>query len=202
MILDWQVQPLLALIGAFIGIQGSLCLACEIFERQQKAVNRCVWVFSSGYLVMVALIASYIFIFGVESLTRGYSPAEVWKMALIISPLGFFIQLVFFSPPFSVNSPSVFWLKWVYLQVFSGIILVGIGSVMAPQGSSPETIVIFALPTFFVIGTLNGFLPKIRRWALHLPEKRMAVIGTVLIFCSFVLVVGSSLFSLLAIPLR
>lgn len=195
---NWQMLSPFTLGGALLGVLGTLYLAYDFFGRPQKVLQRCVWVFSSGLLVTLVLMASYLFLFGSERLDTGYSSQEVWRTMLIVSPLGFLIQFAFFSLPPQDRPPVIVWLKLAYSMAFSNI-LIGLGAVMAPQGSSPVEAVIFALPGTLVIGLLNGFSPTIQWWFLHLPEKRVMAIGALLILCAFALLLVQLLLGFLGL---
>jgi hypothetical protein len=76
----------------------------------------------------------------------------------------------------------------------------GTGGKNADKGTSPVAVAIFALPGTLVYGTFNGFSTAIHWWVLHLPEKRVASIGALLICGAFVLMAVLPLLALLGIP--
>ena len=186
--LDWQSFPLFTFSGIFLGMLGAFYLIYDFLGRPQRILQRCFWSLSSGFLVTIILIGSYMFLFGPERLSSGYSLNEVWRAVLILSPLGFLIQYTFFSPPLRNDPPLIGWLKLAFSIALSCILLIGLGASMVPQASSSISAVIFALPATFVIGLLSGFSPLIQRWILGLPEMRVAAIGALMILCAFALI--------------
>ena len=197
-ILDWRLL-LFILVGSCIGVLGSLYLAYDLFGRSEK-LYRWVWVFSSGFLFASLLLASYIFFVGPDHLSAGYLSKEVWRFVALLSSIAFMMQAVSFSSVPLVRFPGVDWSRLIFWMVLYCLGFVGTAVVMAPQGTSPITVAIFALPGTLIYGVLNGFSPAIHWWVLHLPEKRVAAIGALLICCAFVFMSVLPLLNLLGIP--
>ncbi|MEO7020731.1 MAG: hypothetical protein ABI234_11320 [Ktedonobacteraceae bacterium] len=199
---NWQVLSLFTLTGFFLGMLGALYLAYDFFNRQPKILHRCVFVFSYGFLFTSVLVASCLFFIAHQRFATGYPLMLIWRLIATFGFVGFFMQFLTLSPFPQTYPPIVDWLKLVYWVVLTSIGLVWLGTILLPQGSSLIEAVIFALPGILIMGLLNGFSPVIQWWIFHLPEKRVAAIGTLLIFCAFALAVVSPLLSLLGIPLR
>jgi hypothetical protein len=107
-------------------------------------------------------------------------------------------RLVGFYP---IHLPGIDRSRLVFWIILSCLEFVGIGAMIAiTQGSSPVAVVIFALPGTLVYGLLNGFSSVIYWRVLHLPEKRVASIGALLICGAFVLLSVLPLLDLLGIP--
>ena len=180
---------------------GALYLAYDLYGRQHKILHRCVWGFSSGFLYAAVLLVSCLFYLAPARLTSGYPFEQVWRLVAVFSGVGLFMQVFISSFPPESSSP-VSWPRLTFSIVWGGL-LVGAGATNAPQGSSPLlAALIFALPSIIVLGTLNGFAPAIQRWILHLPEKRVAVIGALLIFCAFALALVQPLLGFLGVPFQ
>jgi hypothetical protein len=202
---DWQILPLLTLIGSCLGMLGALYLAYDLFGRS-KLLHKCTWVFSSGLLFAFILLSFFLLFFGPSRLigparfTSGYLPTATWRLIGISSGVGFVIQLAYFSPV-PVCSPMVDRLRLVLSLALNTLELLGLGIFLAPQGSSPIMMIILALPGIIGMGLVNGFSSAIQWWVLHLPEKRVAAIGALLICCAFALIAVQPLLGFLSISL-
>lgn len=202
---DWQILPLLTLVGSCLGMLGALYLAYDLFGRS-KPLHKCTWVFSSGFLYAFILLTFFFLFFGPSRLigparfTSGYLPTATWRLIGISSGVGFVIQLAYFSPV-PACSPIVDRLRLVLSLALNTLELLGLGIFLAPQGSSLIVMVILALPGIAGMGLVNGFSSAIQCWMLHLPEKRMASVGAILMCCAFALVAVQPLLGFLNIPL-
>jgi hypothetical protein len=126
----------------------------------------------------------------------GYWHQVIWRLVGFFSGLGFLMQFVYSPPSTPVIPPTADWLRSVFSIAWSSLFLVSLGTLIA---SSLIIGVIFALPGVLVIGALNGFSPAIQWWVLHLPERRLAAIGVLLIFCAFALFLVQPLCGLMSI---
>lgn len=196
---DLQLISLLTCIGFFLGMLGSLSLAYDFLDRKSKVLQKCIWVLSSGFVIGLILFASYLFFFGSERLVAGYSTSEIGRFAGVLGMFGFIFQFAFPFPLPQARPPIFLWSNALWPVIFTGILLCS-GGVGFSATHNPVVAVIFALPSILVIGLLNGFSAAIQWWFLHLPEKRVAFIGAMLIFCAFALASVQPLLNLLGIP--
>ena len=132
---------------------------------------------------------SYLFLIAPRRLADG-NPSLVQYAVFIFSVVGL-MMLSVFSSALPQSRPSgvsgINWLNAIGSMALSSVGLVGLGAVAAP-GSSPIVAVLFASPGILAMGLLNGFSPAIQWWMIHLPEKRVAVVGSLLILCAFALI--------------
>jgi len=201
--MDWLGFPLLMLVAPCLGMLGALYIIYDLFDQQQQVLYRYVWSFSYGFLFASILLVSCLFLLSPERFVIGYPFEQVWRLLVVCSSVEFVMQVVTFSPsPTSPPDSRIDWPRLLFSMLRSGIALVAIGAIFAPQHYSLVGVALFALPGACILGAFNGFSPAIQRWVLRLPEKHIAAIGVLLIFCAFALALVQPLLSFLKVPLQ
>lgn len=194
--LDWQRLSLLTFVGIFLTVLGVLSIVYDLSDHQSKALQRAIWVLSSGFLVASLLLAFFLLVVAPQRLAAGVSFREVWRSALVFSVFGFGFQMIFLSPLPKTPPPVFLWSDTIWPMAFSSVLLIA----MQVQYYSFFSVVLFTLPVVLVIGMLNGFASAFQWWLLRLPKGRLGGIGGLLIFCAFILVLLPPLFGFSSFP--
>lgn len=183
---DPQITVTLTSAGLLLAVLGFLNLVYELLERQPKWLERGVWNLSSGVVVASAVVTVYGILLEMRILSLGVSSDDLVRAGWIIGMFAIFIQFFKFEdmvskPP---NPPVFIWQNMLIPMIFPGPAIGALGAFLGGVVGGVILGTVGAVTT----GLMAGFSQGLQWRAKRLPEKRLAVIGTLLIGLGLLLV--------------